>query len=327
MKLFFADKKASTLADDRSLSLHRIRKALLKNDYVEEVRSPEGSDAIIIQEKNSFKNFHYINDLLSDPLISGHANKIFTINDDDCATGLLRGLYTSLPKYRFNSEHHAAVPYMHFPNEQVFLTQQDLAPDLLASWRGNTKSNALRTKLIEALESKPEIVIQKTDSWLNHREDEKARYVNLIRNARFSICPAGWAPVSFRIYESMALGRCPVILADNFVPPDGPDWNSFALFFPEKRVSNLYAFLMDSKDTHAQLGLNAKKSWDNYFSAARIGDYYASALLSLLQASKKTTNEEEFKRWKSLRLQWTNEWTMPQRVLNKARRLTQKQHA
>jgi hypothetical protein len=177
------------------------------------------------------------------------------------------------------------------------------------------------------MKDKPGLLIQKTDSWLNHKEDEKAEYVKLIRNSRFSICPAGWAPVSFRIYESMALGRCPVILADSFVPPDGPDWNSFALFFPEKKISELYKFMALKEDVYLRLGLNAQKSWETYFSAKQIDDYYASALLKLLRAGRKNTKEEEFKRWKSIHLHWTNEWTIPQRIINKARRLSQKQHA
>jgi hypothetical protein len=327
MKIFFAHKQDSELADERSLSLQRTKEALLKHDDVEEVCNPEQAEAILIQEQNSFKNFRYVNDLLNDPLISKYADRIYTINDDDCATGLLRGIYTSLPAYRFDKELHVAVPYMQFPNEQVFMAQEDLEPTLLASWRGNTKSNGLRLKLIDALKGQPGILIQKTESWLNHKEDEKVGYVNLIRNARFSICPAGWAPVSFRIYESMALGRCPVILADSFVPPEGPDWNSFALFFPEKKIRELHAFLTNNEDTYARLGMIAQKSWETYFSTAQIGDYYASALLSLMRSRQNTTNEEAFKRWKSIRLHWTNEWTIPQRILNKAKRLAQKQPA
>jgi hypothetical protein len=321
MKLFFADKTSSDLADEKSVSLFKTKEALLNLPNILEASSPEESDAIIIQEKNSFKNFRYIAELLTDPLIGRYANKVFTINDDDCATGLLKGLYTSLPKYRFNENLHIAVPYMQYPNELVFSSGLKSDPEHLATWRGNTKSNKLRLKLVNALKNKPDVIIQQTDSWLNHKVDEKATYVELIRKARFSLCPAGWAPVSFRIYETMALGRCPVILADNFVPPLGPNWTEFAMFFPEKNVEILYEFLSVNQHRHNELGSNAYKNWEKYFAADKIGKYYASNLLSLISSNKIGSNESEFKRWRSIGLHWNNEWTIPQRLLNKAKRI------
>jgi hypothetical protein len=327
LKLLFLEKSACELADDESFILSRTKTALLATGKVEEVFSPDAADAIIIQEKNSFKNFHYVNDLLNDPFISRYANKIFTINDDDCATGLLRGLYTSLPKHRFDKKLHVAVPYMQFPNNLVFTLSSDSTPRLTATWRGNTKSNHLRKKLINVLGKQPDILLETTDSWLNHSDNEKEDYVNIILNGRLSLCPAGWAPVSFRIYESMALGRCPVILADAFVPPLGPNWNSFALFFPENKIKTLYGFLQQKRNYYQELGLNAKRSWDHHFSAGKIASYYASSLLTIIASASLTSNKDEFKRWNSNRLYWTNNWTLPQRILNKARQISAKQLA
>jgi hypothetical protein len=323
MKLFFADKSASVLADDQSVVLNRTRVALLATGDVKEVFSPDVADAIIIQEKNSFKNFRYVNELLKDPLVSKYASKFFTINDDDCATGLLKGLYTSLPAFRFDKNIHVAVPYMQFPNEMVFLNNHstDDKPEVIATWRGNTKSNRLRTRMIDLLGSKPDVILQTTDSWLNHSDHEKTDYVNLIKNGCLSLCPSGWAPVSYRIYESMALGRCPVILADAFIPPLGPDWNSFALFYPEAKIQNLYEFLKANSGNYMNLGLTAKKSWETYFSSDKIAEYYSASLLSVLKSAPTMSNKEEFKRWNSIRLRWSNEWTIPQRLMNKARRV------
>ena len=321
MKIFFADRESSTLAADKTHTLLRTKDSMLKFPGIEEVHTPEESNAIILQEENSYKNFRYIEDLLRDQLISKYAHKVFTINDDDCATGLLKGVYTSLPSFRFRQGIHVAVPYMQFPNELVFSKNNDREPEHLASWRGNTKSNRLRLKLIDNLKEKTGVIIEKTDSWLNHDLAEKEKYVQLIQNSQFSLCPAGWAPVSFRIYESMALARCPVILADSFVPPTGPKWKDFALFYPEKKVDKLHAFLRENESNSSQLGLNAYENWKQHFSPEVIGDYYAQGLLSLINASKPATNDREFKRWKSLQMHWKNEWTVPQRIINKAKQL------
>jgi hypothetical protein len=322
MKLFFADISTSSLADSDSKILYSIKKVLLTTKGVIEVYDPEWADAIIIEEKNSFKNFRYIKELVSDKLISAHPQKVFTINTDDCATGLLRGLYTSLPKHRFNVDIYKSVPYMYFPNDLVFSAGYNkVDPPYLASWRGNTKSNRLRIAIVNSLSAKDNICIQKTDSWLNHDNDEKSNYVNLIRAAKFSICPAGWAPVSFRIYESMALGTCPVIIADNFVPPKGPNWNSFALFYPEKTVMGLSSFLLSKEHLAHDFGENAYRAWQKYFSADVISSYYADALLSLIGQAPKTSKAAEFKRWRSLKLNWDNKWTVPQRIISKIKKV------
>jgi hypothetical protein len=319
MKLYFLKRDLTSLSDHEAKALDAIKESLLAKD-VEEVFNPKKADAIIIQEENSFKNYRYIKNLELDGFISAYPEKVFTINTDDCATGLLRGLYTSLPRYRFNSSIHAIVPYIHFPNDLVFTAYEDkINPIYLASWRGNTKSNSLRPKMVSLLGAKNEFYIEQTDSWLNHALDEKKSYVNLIRASKFSLCPAGWAPVSYRIYESMALGKCPVIIADHFVPPKGPNWNSFALFYPEKDLGGLSSYLHSKKNLAADLGRTAYEAWQTYFCADVIKEYYANTLLSLIRQTPKTSKEAELKRWRSLNMYWKNKWTLPQRVLNKIR--------
>ncbi|MGC1242926.1 MAG: hypothetical protein WA874_15155, partial [Chryseosolibacter sp.] len=178
MKIFFVDEAWSELADKDSLMLVNIKKALLKESSLSEVMDPDSADVILIQEKGSYKDFRYINRLSADPVVGRYTEKVFTINNDDCATGLLRGLYTSLPKSRFNPAIHGVVPFMHYPNELILSKKpRPRNPAYLAGWRGNTMSNRLRVKMISALKSKPEFCVETTDSWLNHKPDEKETYL------------------------------------------------------------------------------------------------------------------------------------------------------
>lgn len=321
MKIFFVNQDWSSLADRDSRMLARMKEELLNLDFVMEVMAPELADVILIEEKGSYKNFRYIDTLLTDPIISRFTEKVFTINSDDCATGLLRGLYTSLPGSRFDSRIHAPIPYMDYPNELVFANSYGpRIPEYLASWRGNTKSNAMRLRMISMLKSDPRFCLETTDSWLDHKWNEKEKYVELILNSRFSLCPAGWAPVSFRIYESMALGRCPVILADEFVPPAGPDWKAFALFHPEEKITALPSFLEEHADRFESMGRNALFNWDKFFSHSHVPAYFVETLLNLIKHTPVTNKDREVKRWRSLQLYWRNRWTLPQRLVNKARR-------
>lgn len=321
MKVFFVDHTLSPLANEESKVLARVKVELLKFPQIQETFSPEDADALIIHERFSFKDFRYISTLTKDPLLSRFFEKTFTINNDDAATGLLRGLYTSLPKGRFNPDLHAAVPYMEYPNELVFSADREVPnPRYLASWRGNTKSNALRKRMVESLGEVNGFCLETTNSWLNHKVDEKAGYVEVMMNARFSLCPAGWAPVSFRIYESMAVGRCPVILADQLVLPSGPDWLSCALFFPEKKVADLEAYLVERKSRYKEFGAKAEAEFNRFFADAVVAEYYAKCLVAIMCSARRTSKEAEIRRWNSLPFFWKNKWTLPQRVFNKARK-------
>lgn len=318
MKIFFITKQYSNLADDQSLILENIKIALLKYDFIKETLNPNEADALIIQEKISFKDFRYIKELLKDSFIVRYLPKIFTFNGDDCATTLLRGLYTSVPKSRLSPKYNSSVPFGNYYNELVFSGHHDeVKPIYLAGWRGNSFSNSIRKKMATVIESKTDCKIELTESWLNHEKDEKNEFVNLILESKFSLCPGGWAPTSYRIYESMALGRCPVIIADNFAPPQGPNWNEFALFFPERKIKKLHLFLLEHEPLYMKLGLKAKEAWNNFFRLEIIADYYAKSLIEIISSSPECSMKTEIKRWNSLKFYWNNNWTLPQRVSNK----------
>lgn len=322
MKLFFLTNSLSNLCDPDTHILEQTKNRLLDKKPVEEVLSPASADAIIFQEKNSFKDFRYIKELKADDIISKYPHKVFTINRDDCATGLLKGLYTSMPASRFDVQDYRAVPYMEYPNEFVFKKDiPEVSKTLLASWRGNLVSNPIRPKLLKCYQGHDQFCLESTESWLDHGALEKKEYVDLIRRSHFSLCPAGWAPNSFRIYESMALGVCPVIIADLFVPPKGPDWNEFALFFPEKDLNNLHSFLEKNTGRAKELGARAKDAWQKYFSKEFIGTYYANSLLEIINSASGYSRRREMKKWNSFKFHWRNNWTIPQRTIRKIDRV------
>ena len=318
MKIFFIDRDSCKLADSESFVLNSIKKDLLSFSTFEQTILPEQADVFLIQEHNSLKDFRYINEILNDPFLGKYFNKTFTINIDDCATGILRGLYTSLRKSRFNPDIYGAVPFLMYPNELVFSQKPTaIIPNYLAGWRGNTTSNKIRALIIESLSDKPDIHFGKTMSWLNHDEKEKQVYIDLIENSKFSLCPAGLAPVTFRIFESMALGRCPIIISDEFVLPLGPKWENFALFFPENDINGLYPFLLKNEPRYKELGERAHEAWQSFFGPRVIQKYYAELLFKLITFRSQPSKKEELKRWSSFKLHWSNGWTMPQRILNK----------
>ncbi len=327
MKLYFLTSSQCPLAAKDGAMLQGVRADLLGREGLSEAASPEAADAIFVHEENSFKEWRYVSTLLDDPVIGRFPNKVYTINTDDCANGLLRGVYTSLPKCRFSAQFHGIVPYASFPNQAVLARRGEPRPEpkYLGTWRGNPKSNRrLRTRFMQICGKSPAFLVESTTSWLNHDANEKDHYVDLLLAGRFSLCPAGWAAVSFRIYESMALGVAPAIIADEFVPPNGPNWNDFSIRVPEDNVENLASILDRFADKYLEMGQLGRQAWEQYFSPERVTGYYSDTLLACIRTGLNTGSAaQEISRWKSFGTYWNNSWTIPQRIKIKLENLVQ----
>jgi hypothetical protein len=323
MKIQFLTSSDSSLAEENGSLLERVKAEAHARGECVEVADPEHADAIVLHEATSFKEWRYIGKLRDDPIIGQYPHKTYTINTDDSSAGLLRGLYTSLATPRFDARFHRAVPFPAVLNERVVERRGESRDDrrFLASWRGNTKSNPIRKKLVDQFAGNARFQIEATDSWFNHGADEKDAYVDLLLSSKFSLCPAGWASVSFRIYESMALGVAPVVIANAFVPPAGPDWAAFSLTLKECDLPELETLLNRTEPEFRERGQLAKAAWNRFFSPEAVHGYYADSLLDCIRSAPRGSRSEELKRWSSFRMRWTNRWTPLQRLGNKLARL------
>ncbi len=325
MKLYFLTAAQSALADRDPAILDAIRSLLLARPDIEEASSPADADAIVIHEAASFKEWRYIKTLLAEPVIGKYPHKVYTINVEDGATGLLRGIYCALPRNRMAPGVHKSVPYALTPNEFILTGADQPHPPAryLATWRGNPKSRVkLRGRLLALYGGSSQLLVESTGSWMNHGPDEKRHYVDLMQSGHFALCPAGWADATFRVYESMTLGIAPVLIADQYVPPDGPDWERLSIRVAEKDLPELEQRLRERLPEAVELGRRAREAWLQYFSPDKTMAYYADALLDCIRSGQgKGSPAEEVQRWRSWKTYWSNEWTLPQRVKIKLRRL------
>jgi hypothetical protein len=147
-----------------------------------------------MHESWAFREWRYIDKLLADPVIGRYSPKVYTVNNDDAATGLLRGAYSCLPARRFDDDLHVAVPFLARPNEEV-LAHAGKSPGearCLGVWRGNPHSNRkLRGQLLQLYGGSKNFEVESTDSWKDHGMQEKLRYVQMLRSGKFSLCPGG----------------------------------------------------------------------------------------------------------------------------------------
>jgi hypothetical protein len=325
MKLRFLTPNDVPLASPDVSLIESLRAELLQRPGMVEEADFDRADALLIHEPWAFREWRYIDKLIADPVIGRFSYKVYTVNSDDGPAGLLRGLYGGLPRSRFDPALHSAIPFVAQPNEAVLAAAgTPRTPSThLATWRGNTKSNRpLREGLLKLYAGSSDIKVEATQSWLNHGADEKQHYVQLLRSGKFSLCPGGWSAASIRIFESMALGVAPVIIADEFVEPAGPDWQAISLRVKEADLASLESILLEHADRHEEMGARAYEAWRKHFHPGVLTAYYADALLGCIRANAGSGSvNSDIERWRSHRTYKANGWTAPQRLTNRIKRL------
>ncbi|XP_042487422.1 probable glycosyltransferase At5g03795 [Macadamia integrifolia] len=97
---------------------------------------------------------------------------------------------------------------------------------------------------------------------MGHGSKDKVKYINYMKSSKYCICAKGYEVNSPRVVEAIFYECIPVILSDNFVPPffDVLEWESFAVFVPEKDIPNLKEILLSIPEARLrQLQLRVKK--------------------------------------------------------------------
>ncbi len=286
------------------------------------VEDPAAAEIIVLLESNAFRSQHDIAALECQGLIRDYPAKVFTINYEDHPAGFLPGLYAALPARRYDPSRHAAWCYLFPPNPEVYRTgpvewkEEDA---LLFSFRG-APSHRCRERLF-AMEVPAGIRarITRIDRWYDHTRDEQQDYVTEILRSRFVLCPRGLAPASHRLFEVMALGRCPVVIGDEWVPPEAVDWERCAIRVAEKNIDGLPALLARRADEAAGLGRQARAAWEACFSPERRYEAALDAIVRLRDRRPAGYDERiHQQRWRSRRFYRANGWALDQRFARAA---------
>ena len=327
LKLYFLGPKDTNLAMTDPAFMSLLKAEMLGRLGHAEAGSPEEADALLLQEPWDFREWRYIDRLRADPIVGRFAHKVFTVNNDDAASGLLRGVYSCLPTNRADDALHALVPFIRPVNEIVLQRAGLPRPpaDCLAAWFGNPKSSRVRRKLYDQYKTSASLRVMTTSSWMQYGSDERTLYADMLHAGKFALCPSGWAPATLRLYESMAMGVAPVLVADSIELPKGPNWDEFVIRVAESDLGRLEELIAPYVPRYEEMGALAYAAWLKYFSPDRLVPYYAQALLRCIRAAQNNESSaaQEFARWRSKKMAWSNRWTLPQRVANRIHRIAE----
>jgi hypothetical protein len=93
-----------------------------------------------------------------------------------------------------------------------------------------------------------------------------SEYAALLGRSSFVLCPRGIGASSIRLFEALQVGRCPVIISDDWLPPPFVDWDRCSLQVPEARINELPSILRDHASLSEELGREARAVWERLFS-------------------------------------------------------------
>ncbi len=226
-------------------------------------------------------------------------SKCFVYDQRPRAYCSLPGIYASVPASVMRPKYQLAWGYEYMDDPRAYLDPGDAAlePDLLFSFIGTARSHPCRKALLEL--DHPRAIVKRVDGHINWEPDRPGfhdRRVDFTRTtlrSKFVLCPRGRATSSLRFYEAMALGRVPVVIADDWEAPYGIDLDAFALRWPESSTDGLIDFLEEHESEAGAMGQVAKQVYDENFAEEVTFDRAGDLLQVLLRRDVWKT----FPRW------------------------------
>jgi len=230
--------------------------------------------------------------LWSNSFIKRHARKCFAISESDSPKPLLHGIYTSAtqgmpfrPRLR-TAAYGLAPKHWHNPLQQ---TEEQLNKKFLYSFIGRDSSQVRKT-LFGRVQHPEQTHIEDTSRSFDmfnpstpKREAALQHYADVLACSLFAICPRGNGAASLRLFEAMQMGVAPVILSDDWILPEGPDWSRCALQIPESDVDSLPQILEARRESAPQIGEVAHKAFNRFFAPEVYFDYLVGQALSIQQ--------------------------------------------
>jgi hypothetical protein len=231
---------------------------------------PEKADFILFAEIDAGRLCETV---LAHPYIKRFRNKCFMFSSDWRVIPFLPGVYTALEKSWYLPRRVRPGFYPSCLINPLIKLEPWTECDLLYSFMGDLKTAPVRQVLASLDHVRGLFVDTSKESqavmWRGTDEQRSIfwmRYVELARRSKFILCPRGMAPSSIRLFEAMCMGRVPVILSDEWVPPLGPQWENFSIRISERDAPSTISILAEREAEAFAMGLAGRQEWENYFS-------------------------------------------------------------
>jgi len=139
----------------------------------------------------------------------------------------------------------------------------------LASFVGST-THPIRQKMIDAMEGKSGVKV-KTEGWnMDVSYDRFTEFSETSLESKFVLCPRGYGPASFRLYEAMQLDAVPVYISDDLWLPWNLNlnWEEICILVSDApgEINSLYERLQEITDEeYDKMKAKIKEVYEKYF--------------------------------------------------------------
>ncbi len=258
-----------TAGEDRCLNEYRRLKTCLSSDRFgvhAAADDPDEADVIVFAELGNWAG-NVQDHLLRDPIYRRFADKSVHFNPRLKAPPITPGIYGSAPRAWCAPGYASTSHYLETALERDFITAEPFKEaSLLYSFRGSSNTWIGRREILSIQDERADLVdtakAAKADG-----EEYRDHFVRSIANSKFVICPRGTGPASLRVFEVLRAGRVPVVVADDWLPPRGPDWESCALFVRESDVGELPDLLRRNEHRAEEMASEALRVHNDWFAA------------------------------------------------------------
>jgi hypothetical protein len=251
---------------------------------------PTAADVILFVE-NTDPIRHYLQ-VRRHPYYREHADKCYLHSRYDHPLPLLPGIYPSIEAGWHKPHWTRSGGYLvAFTNDFAEYDGGTTDRRYLFSFMGAAFNHPLREDLL-SLPADNAYLLDTTPYWpygdLNPQGKAalEEQYQEVALQSQFVVCPRGRGPSSIRLFETMRMGRPPVIVSDAWVPPDGPDWDAFSVRVPEADLSALPDLLAARASEAEDMGRRARAAWADWFSVESTFHRCADACLDM-QATRR----------------------------------------
>ncbi|MGO4339779.1 exostosin family protein [Labrys sp. KB_33_2] len=237
----------------------------------------------------------------------------FLFSESDWPYAVLPGAYPSLTRTLPWARSWSYLPDPDAPTPAASPPQKE--PAYLFSFLGRTSTHPIRERLL-ALDTPDTPCLDLAAAPARFADfDYHATYRELLLQSQFALCPRGFGTASIRLFEAMALGRAPVIIADAWqAPPDIP-WRDFSLFVAEKDIMHIPHILKEVRGQAAVMGQRARQVFATHFAPEVFFDRLLAMLLTLPYETGTTAMAG--RAWKALG--WREGYSLAHRVKTRFR--------
>jgi hypothetical protein len=242
------------------------------------VLTPDPAEADLILFAETYDGLDpYFFEVVRHPVFRRFPAKCVLYHINDTAHTLCRTISPSVESTHPNARSRRSFSYVIRVHENTARSSVPAPPHpgkYLFSFIGDPATHPVRQELLKL--QHPESILRAASGIsamgmdAAEREAFHRRFIEDTLDSLFVLCPRGMGASSMRLFETMELGRAPVIIADSWLRVADVPWHEFALFVKEKDVTQIPSLLKTHRDQAVAMGLRARAVWEQHFSPAHV---------------------------------------------------------